>query len=147
MVRRCPQRRATDFPANERTDFLSEYLALVKKESPATEVANWLLDNARRITPAIFSRPSTIWKELLDDDVLALRAVSPADVFTLPRASVFLEKTQGSSLSHLVNVIFAADDLHMLENLPARLGSRRAPMAKLMHLAYERGIRPADPRV
>lgn len=79
--------------------------------------------------------------------MLAFRAASPAGVFTQENKAIYLGNvTDIPGLSILADAIWE-DDPGMLEALPPSFGWFKDRLVTLMRSAYERGIRPADPKV
>lgn len=110
-------------------------------------VGNWLIQNAKHITKEIFTGSRAPWRGLTPFHVLAMRAVTPAGVFTPEYKPAYLDQIQGNGfLSEIADVIFASDH-RFLSELPVEWTGLRSQLIQLMQLAYRRGIRVPDLRV
>lgn len=107
------------------------------------EVGVWLLENAHRMTEAMFFDPKIDWSELEPIDILAMRACAPAGVFTEVAKGAFLTRIEHSELGELANALFYQDEPFIIL-LPPSVTEYRPMLIQLVQLAYRKGIRPSD---
>lgn len=101
------------------------------------------MENAKRMSEAMFFDPSVDWSRFDPLHLLVLRACAPRNVFTREAKAGYLTRVGGNEdLTEITNAIFA-DDYTFVNAIP----ELRAILVPLMQVAYEYGIRPAEPRL
>jgi hypothetical protein len=125
-------------------NFLEEYAQLATIEDEMGVVATWLFENARRMKEEMFSDLNVDWSSLEPVHILAMRAIAPKGVFTPAGRSGYLMQVKGNSdLTGMAAMLFV-DDFGFANHL---WPSVRPQILALMRMAYDHGIRTADPRV
>lgn len=108
------------------------------------KVAAWLFANAKRMDKAMFFNSQADWSLMNVDNVIALRAAAPDDVFNKTSEPGYLIRVGDvPELAELSDCLFG-DDYQFVTRMPASL---RNPAIQLMQMTYRENIRKADSRV
>lgn len=131
---------APGFPTS---DFIPEYRNIASDEASA--VAQWLFENAKKMTVQMFFSNKPDWNRLNRFDVISLRIFAPDGIFNeTSKAGYLTQVGENPNLAPLADSVFN-DDFKFISSISDP--QERNAAIQLSQMVYRRGIRKADPTV
>jgi len=124
-------------PFVDKSDFILEYVKVASSDDYKI-IADWLINNGKKIDKNIFD--SRNWDSLDILDVLVLRVFSPSEIFIFSNIEKYESAVGDSPLLALEECLFQ-NDHDFIFNLPSDLKLYSAQLEVLMDLAYKAKIR------